>query len=260
MLHDVRMGSFVKQRHEVTGSHYEAEAAGLRWLAVPGGARVARVISLGPRRLEIEHVEPVRPTGDAAYDFGRALARTHAAGAVEFGAPPEGWDGPLYIGEREMPSVAASTWGEFYASGRVMPFVGPALQAGHLNEDEAAVVAEACEAIASGTLDDDAPPARIHGDLWAGNVLFGREGVVLIDPAAHGGHAETDLAMLALFGAPHLADILEGYQAVAPLREGWRSRIPAHQLHPLAVHAVGHGRSYGVALVEAARRTLALVA
>ncbi len=89
---------------------------------------------------------------------------------------------------------------------------------------------------------------------------IGADGVVLIDPAAHGGHAETDLAMLALFGAPYLADILEGYQAVAPLREGWRSRVPVHQLHPLAVHAVGHGRSYGVALVEAARRTLALVA
>ena len=29
------------------------------------------------------------------------------------------------------------------------------------------------------------------------------DGVVLIDPAAHGGHRETDLAMLALFGCPH---------------------------------------------------------
>lgn len=254
------MGTFVKQRHEVTGSHFEAEASGLRWLAVPGGARVARVVSVDARRLEIEHVETVRPTPDAAYDFGRALARTHAAGAPEFGAPPPDWDGPLYIGEREMPSTTAPTWGAFYAKARVEPFISPALRAGHLDEHEAAVVSEACELIASGALDDGAPPARIHGDLWSGNVLFGADGVVLIDPAAHGGHAETDLAMLALFGAPHLADILEGYQAVSQLRDGWRQRLPLHQLHPLAVHAVGHGRSYGVALVEASRRTLALVA
>ena len=45
-------------------------------------------------------------------------------------------------------------------------------------------------------------------------------GGVLIDPAAHGGHRETDLAMLALFGAPHLEEILAGYQEAHPLRDG----------------------------------------
>jgi fructosamine-3-kinase len=83
--------------------------------------------------------------------------------------------------------------------------------------------------------------------------------VVLIDPAAHGGHPETDLAMLALFGCPYLDDVLAGYDARSPLREGWRGRVPLHQLHPLAVHAAGHGPSYGAALVRAAEATLRLV-
>jgi fructosamine-3-kinase len=81
---------------------------------------------------------------------------------------------------------------------------------------------------------------------------------VLIDPAAHGGHRETDLAMLALFGCPFLDEVFAAYDAEIPLRARWRERIPVHQLHPLAVHAAGHGRSYGVALVEAAEATLAL--
>jgi len=81
---------------------------------------------------------------------------------------------------------------------------------------------------------------------------------VLIDPAAHGGHRETDLAMLALFGAPHLDDIVAGYDDARPLRAGWRDRIPLHQLHPLAVHAAGYGPSYGRALTDAAHATLAL--
>jgi fructosamine-3-kinase len=86
---------------------------------------------------------------------------------------------------------------------------------------------------------------------------------VLIDPAAHGGHRETDLAMLSLFGCPFLDRVLaaydEGAAAIgAPLREGWHERVPVHQLHPLAVHAAGHGRSYGIALTEAAERTLEL--
>lgn len=105
---------------------------------------------------------------------------------------------------------------------------------------------------------DNAPASRIHGDLWGGNVIFGSRGVVIIDPAAHGSHAETDLVMLSLFGVPHLTQIITGYESVAPLRTGWCERIDVHQLHPLAVHAAEHGRSYRVTLAAAARATLEL--
>ena len=127
-----------------------------------------------------------------------------------------------------------------------------------IDDAEAADIRLACERIAAGDFDDDEPPARLHGDLWAGNVLWSREGVVLIDPAAHGGHRETDLAMLHLFGCPYLDSVLEGYLGEHALVPGFERRIPLHQLHPLAVHAAGHGRSYGRALHEAALRVLAL--
>jgi fructosamine-3-kinase len=89
-------------------------------------------------------------------------------------------------------------------------------------------------------------------------VIWTASGVVLIDPAAHGGHRETDLAMLDLFGAPLLEHILAGYELESPLRDGWRERIPLHHLHPLAVHAAGHGSSYGRALSDAAQKALDL--
>ena len=38
--------------------------------------------------------------------------------------------------------------------------------------------------------------------------------------------------------------------------DGWREPIPVHQLHPLAVHAAGHGRGYGLALRDAAEQTV----
>ena len=102
------------------------------------------------------------------------------------------------------------------------------------------------------------PPARLHGDLWNGNVLWGAEGRAwLIDPAAHGGHRETDLAMLALFGAPFLDRILAGYAEVAPLAVGWRDRVPLHQLHPLLVHACLFGAGYAGPVADAARAALA---
>lgn len=252
------METVVKQRADAPPGFFEAEAAGIGWLAEAGGAAVARVVVVSPGRIEIERVAQGRASAEAAHTFGRDLARTHAAGADTFGAPPAGWDGPLFIGRREMPRTVSRTWGEFYVTGRVLPFAESAVSAGNLTEAELSVVRDACDEVASGRFDDDAPPSRIHGDLWGGNVLFGPQGVVMIDPAAHGGHAETDLAMLCLFGTEHLSHIIAGYESVAPLRAGWQDRLPVHQLHPLAVHAAGHGRSYGVELVAAARATLVL--
>ncbi|WZH36976.1 MAG: fructosamine kinase family protein [Microbacterium enclense] len=253
------MEQHVKTRADAPAGFFAAEAAGLRWLAEAGGVRVARVIDMSEGRIAIERVDEVRPAVEAAEAFGAALAATHSAGAAAFGAAPPGWTGDIFIGRRSQPAIPRATWGAFYAAQRVEPFVPIAVTAGNLSASGAEVVGRACALVAEGAFDDDEPPARLHGDLWAGNVLWSSEGVVLIDPAAHGGHRETDLAMLALFGCPFLEQILSTYDQARPLRAGWRDRVPLHQLHPLAVHAAGHGPSYGRALVDAAEQTLALV-
>ena len=246
----------MKRRPDAPDGFFEAEAAGLAWLAAAGGVRTVHVADVAPGRIELERVEETRPSPAAAAEFGAALARTHAAGARAFGARPDGWDGPLFIGRRPLPAAEERTWGAFYALEWVLPYLEIAEEAGNTTAAEGRLVRQAAAAIASGAFDDGEPPARIHGDLWNGNVLWSTEGAVLIDPAAHGGHRETDLAMLALFGCPFLDEVLAAYDRTAPLRRGWRERVPLHQLHPLAVHAAGHGRSYGVALAEAASAVL----
>ncbi|NYF16453.1 fructosamine-3-kinase [Microbacterium sp. AK009] len=248
---------FRKERPGAPEGFFAAEAAGLSWLAEAGGARAARVVQVEAEAIELERLATVAPDGAAARAFGAALAVTHDAGAPAFGSPPPGVTA-LFIGARSQPAAAEETWGPFYARDRVLPFLPPALDAGFLTSEEAAVVRDACATIAAGAFDDGEAPARLHGDLWHGNVLWTPAGVVLIDPAAHGGHRETDLAMLDLFGCPFLDDIVAGYEERHPLTSGWRSRLPLHQLHPLAVHAAGHGRHYGRALADAARQTLAL--
>lgn len=253
------MEQHVKTRSDAPAGFFAVEAAGLRWLADAGGARIARVAAVADDRIALERVAEARPTQDAASAFGAALAATHAAGAAGFGLPPPGCEGDIFIGRRPQPARPTASWGAFYAAQRVEPFLPLAVAAGNLAASGADLVRRACAIIADGAFDDDEPPARLHGDLWAGNVLWSTEGVVLIDPAAHGGHRETDLAMLALFGCPFLEHIVAGYDRARPLRQGWRERVPLHQLHPLAVHAAGHGPSYGRALVDAAERTLALV-
>ncbi|MDV6308481.1 fructosamine kinase family protein [Gordonia amicalis] len=236
---------------------FAAEVAGLRWLA-DSGAPVAKVLAVSEDAIELEYLDTTRPDREAARAFGAALAGMHDAGAPRFGSPPAGFDGRLFIGRRPLSSIEYDSWGEFYARERVEPYLRPAREAGNLTAEDEDAVRAACELVASGAFDDDEPAARIHGDLWNGNVLWTSQGVVMIDPAAHGGHRETDLAMLALFGCPLLDEIIDGYQETHPLVPGWQDRVEVHQLHPLAVHAAGHGPGYGTALGRAARASSAL--
>ncbi|HWD02547.1 MAG TPA: fructosamine kinase family protein [Amycolatopsis sp.] len=244
-------GPVVVKRGHAPGAT-TAEAAGLRWLAEPAAVAVARVRGHDDDWLVLERIDASRPTRDAAADFGRGLARLHAAGAPAFGAPPPGGPVDAWIGSAPMRNVTGERWAEWYAAQRVLPYVRQAVDSGGLTAGEADVVERACAAIP----ESPEPPARLHGDLWNGNVLWTARGACLIDPAAHGGHRETDLAMLHLFGCPHLDDVVAAYDECAPLAPGWRERIPLHQLFPLLVHTVLFGRSYARQAVAAARTLL----
>ena len=248
--------TFVKRSTDHDPDFYAVEAAGLRWLAAagPDAARVAQVVAVDDHRIELERLQPARPDRAAAEAFGRALAITHAAGAAAFGQPPEGWDGDGYIGRQRMSLRPDESWGRFYAEQRMLPFAGRARDIGHLSPAAYARVERVAERLIAGEFDDEWPVARIHGDLWTGNVLFTDNGVVLIDPAAHGGHGLTDLAMLHLFGAPYLEVMTNAYAEAAALPDGWADLIGLHQLHPLLVHAVSHGPSYGLAAGQVAER------
>ncbi|MFG1934804.1 fructosamine kinase family protein [Mycobacterium sp. NPDC048908] len=238
---------FVKRSSAAPPDFFACEAAGLQWLSLAdGGVPCARVIAYDATSLTLERLATAPPTDTAAHEFGRRLARTHDAGADAFGAPPNGWRGPGYFGPLQQPLPMSyrfgDRWGSFYATERLAPIAARA--ASRLDapaRDAVDAVMARCEA---GDFDDDDPPARLHGDLWSGNVMWTPDGAVLIDPAAHGGHRETDLAMLALFGCPHFDAVLAGYQSERALRDGWRDRVGLHQLYPLLAHVVLFGGGY----------------
>src|SRR5262249_59432515 len=122
-----------------------------------------------------------------------------------------------------------------YAANGLLPYCRIGRDAGGLLPADAALIEAVADRI-SDLAGPAEPPSRIHGDCWSGNVLWSGGQGWLIDPAAHGGHRETDLAMLALFGAPFLDRILACYQEVRPLAAGGRGRVPLHQLHPPPGH------------------------
>ncbi|MFJ5774180.1 fructosamine kinase family protein [Streptomyces sp. NPDC093094] len=253
-----------------------AEAAGLRWLAAPGALRVPRIHGEDGDWLVTERVPAGRATREAAVRLGGGLAALHSAGAPAFGAPPPGGPRDAYIGAAPMhngpaagPDDApdddrggdrggdrAGDWPRWYAEQRVLPYVRRAADAGTVRPAEARVFEALCERLPV-LAGPPEPPARLHGDLWNGNVLWGAGGEPwVIDPAAHGGHRETDLAMLRLFGCPYLDVVLEAYQGAAPLADGWAGRVGLHQLFPLLVHAVLFGRGYAEQALGVARSAL----
>ncbi len=230
---------------------FAAEANGLRWLAQAKAVPVPEVLAVSPAALVISMISPGHVTPEAAFGFGAGLARLHAAGADGFGAP---WPG--VIASLPLDNVLTpAPWPQWYASRRLLPYLRIAVDSGALRPADTRLVEAVMDRIDS-LAGPAEPPSRIHGDCWAGNVLWSGGRGWLIDPAAHGGHRETDLAMLALFGAPHLDRILAGYNDAVPLADGWRHRVPLHQLHPLLVHACLFGASYAEGVRSAARAVL----
>ncbi len=248
-LSDGRVALMKTHTHAPPG-FFEHEARGLRWLAEagPDGVAVPEVLGVADDCLVLRWVEPGKPGPEAALDLGRRLATTHAAGAATFGAEQDG-----FIGRLPLPNRPAATWPEFYAVRRVLPYLKLARDRGAVSATDAARIEGVIGRLT--TLLPEEPPARLHGDLWNGNVLWSSDGAAwVVDPAAYGGMREMDLAMLALFGLPHLQKVVEGYAERFPLADGWEERVGLHQLFPLLVHAVLFGGGYGARAAEIAGR------
>ncbi|GAB3499470.1 fructosamine kinase family protein [Amycolatopsis cihanbeyliensis] len=240
-----------------------AEAAGLRWLAEYGDVPTPEVHGWDEEWLVIQHVSTGVPSTSAAGRLGRRLCALHRRGAPAFGSAPPGGPADAWMGLAPMRNEPHGDWPTFFAAYRIEPYVRSCVDKGLFDQAQAEVFDRVCERLPE-LAGPAEPPARLHGDAWSGNVLWASDGEAwLIDPAAHGGHRETDLAMLHLFGLTSLQYVLGGYleaaaDAGAPLPADWRDRIPLHQLFPLLMHAAVFGGGYARQSLAAAEDALRL--
>jgi fructosamine-3-kinase len=210
------------------GAGCEDEADGLRRIsAVDGAPPVPEVVLTETDLLVTTAVDQETRTPGHDESLGRMLATLH-------NAPQRGWGGgSAWIGACP---VDPSCWPD-----------GAGFYGARLRELAMRCGLEGRVRLVVDRLPDLLPPggpALVHGDLWWGNVLFGRDGMSwLIDPSVHGGHPEEDLAMLAFFGSVPDA-LLRAYEEVRPLAPGWQERVELFQLYPLLVHTVLFGGGY----------------
>ncbi len=239
---------FAKTHPAAPPQFFTTEAAGLTWLRDAGAVPVPEVLAVSdepPNHLVLEWVDEGRGTAATEPELGHALAQLHRAGAPSFGREDR-----RTTGSRRLPNDPFPTWAEFYAQDRLLPLAKLARDAHALPDRGIAALEQLAGRLAEFGAASE-PPARLHGDLWAGNRLVDIAGRSwLIDPAAHGGHREFDLAMMRLFGG--FGDgCFAAYAEVFPLGEGWQDRVPLHQIAPLVVHAIKFGGGYGPAAMRA---------
>jgi len=238
---------FAKTKENPVPGFFTTEAAGLVWLREAKAVAVPEVLAVSddPPFLIQEWIEPGYPSTTTEEDLGHGLAALHLAGAPFFGREDR-----RTTGSRGLPNDPAGSWAEFFAERRLLPLARLSSDGHHLPE-KAVSDLDLVAARLDELVGPEESPARLHGDLWAGNRLIGTGGVSwLIDPGSFGGHREFDLAMMHLFGG-FGDDCFAAYTESYPLADGWEDRIPLHQLAPLVVHVIKFGGAYIPATLQA---------
>ena len=254
---DVRLSDgrrvFVKAHSRGVPGMFAAEARGLGWLAEARAIGVPEVLAVGSDDagagfLALEHLGNGRPGRDFDETLGRALGKLH-----RFGAPCFGLDHSNFIGPLPQPNEPAEDWPTFYRERRLLPLLQRAVDRGLVGKQLRSDL-ESVFARLDSIVGPRESPARLHGDLWAGNLHVGADGEPwLIDPAVYGGHREVDLAMMRLFGG-FSSRVFAAYAESYPLAAGHQERVPLYQLYPLLVHANLFGAGYVSAVEQAVNR------
>lgn len=227
---------FVKHGASAPPDLFAAEAHGLAYLRDAHAIAVPDTLAVGATWLALAWLDLRASPPPAA--LGRALAALHRATPPSFGLDRDNY--LATIPQLNAPAPDAPT---FYVERRLRPLARRAAALGRAPALDAALDRLLARGDRFGPPE---PPARLHGDLWWGNVaaLAGSGEPVVFDPAVYGGPREIDLAMLALFGGLPAA-LVDAYSELYPLAPDFRDRIPLYQLYPLLAHAVLFGGGYG---------------
>lgn len=232
-----RCSVFAKHNPSVAADFFAAEAAGLQALAQCGQLRVPEVLHYSHEIIVLELVAIASPNENFWPTLGTGLAALHAKPAPCFG-----FDADNYCGSSPQLNPKTDCGYTFFAEQRLRYQARLAYDSGKLPNSDLCALEALLPRLPE--LIPSQPASLIHGDLWSGNVISDEHGdPVLIDPAAHWGWAEADIAMTLLFGG-FATPFYEAYTDSRSLEPGWRERMPLYNLYHLLNHLNLFGTAY----------------
>ncbi|MEO9871894.1 fructosamine kinase family protein [Ekhidna sp.] len=169
--------------------------------------------------------------------FAENLANQHKSVDVLFGLNHNN-----YIGSLPQSNKQHHKWSRFFIEERIVPQLKLAESKKLINKEYRHKFDKLFRELDS--IIPNEHPSLLHGDLWSGNFMCGKDGdAVIFDPAIYYGHRETELAFTHLFGGFSQV-FYEAYQAISPMESGFENRFDIHNLYPLLVHVNLFGTSY----------------
>jgi protein-ribulosamine 3-kinase len=228
---------FIKTNQSTPEDMFIREAEGLKSLRIAGGPTVPEPFACGPDFLLMEDLKPGPRRPEYWSEFGRCLANLHNRTRSEFGFSQDN-----YIGSTIQPNPWTADGYRFFGEHRLLFQANLANRQGLLGARAVQQVEDI--AIRLPDLIPKQPASLIHGDLWGGNAMTNSAGEpAIIDPAAHYGWAEAELAMTTLFGSFPEAFYF-AYQEIRLLESGYQQRFPLYNLYHLLNHLNLFGSGY----------------
>jgi fructosamine-3-kinase len=247
-------GSILVAKEAAAG--LQEEARGLHLLGEMGGLPVPQVMHAEATLLIMSEAAGRSTfTKDAERHAADVLSCLHM---VRSSDGMYGLDFDNYIGPLTQPNAPCSSWPEFLASRRLIPFADAAAREGRISTRARVAIERLCTRL--GELVPERPrPALIHGDVWSGNVLASDERITaFLDPAPYFAHAEVELAFIRLFSTFGIEFEQAYRERMRVDASDWRAfeqvRCPLYNLYPLLVHARLFGGHYAHAIQETLRR------
>lgn len=151
-----------------------------------------------------------------------------------------GWDFTNTIGATPQPNEWTDSWPDFWDKCRLGHIIKLCKAEGATFPEEQELRAKVRSILERHTV----APSPVHGDLWAGNFGWTKDGEpVIYDPAFYYGDSEVDIAMSKLFGSQSRA-FYDAYDKVIPPKSGREIREVIYNLYHILNHYVLFGGGY----------------
>jgi fructosamine-3-kinase len=235
---------FVKLNRNVSADFFEFEKMGLERIRQTNTIHVPNVYGIytdEEKNIPMLWMEWIAGEKNRFTDdrLGERLAALHQAAGQAFGL-----DGKSFIGKLEQENKMMDNWAEYYRDYRLAGQLELGVNRKTITGRRKEMLMTLMENI-DRWIPENPLPSLLHGDLWGGNWMIGKEGnPYLIDPSILYGDHEFEIAFTALFGG-FSQRFYDAYTSVFPLSDTYEDKKLLYQLYYLLVHLNMFGESYG---------------